>query len=96
MESTTTQSIYGQLGISRQVWELGQKTEEKLKDRFCEFDRTAEYNQMKVIKAMQDNRVSDVHLQLQPDTVTMILDGILWRMCMPVCSIRRRRWSALR
>ena len=59
MESTTTQSIYGQLGISRQVWELGQKTEEKLKDRFCEFDRTAEYNQMKVIHAMQENRVSE-------------------------------------
>ena len=59
MENTTTQSIYGQLGISRQVWELGQKTEEKLKDRFCEFDRTAEYNQMKVIHAMQENRVSE-------------------------------------
>ncbi|HJD46779.1 MAG TPA: methionine gamma-lyase family protein, partial [Candidatus Mediterraneibacter norfolkensis] len=59
MENTMTQEIYEQMGISRQVWALGQRTEEKLKDRFQEFDRTAEYNQLKVIHAMQENRVSE-------------------------------------
>ena len=59
MENTMTQEIYEQMGISRQVWELGQRTEEKLKERFQEFDRTAEYNQLKVIHAMQANRVSE-------------------------------------
>ncbi|MBQ2425570.1 MAG: methionine gamma-lyase family protein, partial [Lachnospiraceae bacterium] len=34
---------------------------ESLKERFAEIDATAEYNQIKVIKAMQDARVSDVH-----------------------------------
>ena len=53
------QEIYEQMGISRQVWDLGQRTENKLKDRFQEFDRIAEYNQLKVIHAMQENRVSE-------------------------------------
>ena len=46
-----------QLGISDEVYDFGQEIEERLLPRFAEFDRTAEYNQLKVIKAMQDNRV---------------------------------------
>ena len=59
MNTPTTETIYEQLGISKEVWTFGQKTEEKLKERFEEFDRNAEYNQLKVIHAMQDNRVSE-------------------------------------
>ena len=59
MENTMIQEIYEQMGISRQVWDLGQRTENKLKDRFQEFDRIPEYNQLTVIHAMQANRVSD-------------------------------------
>ena len=33
--------------------------EESLKERFEQFDKTAEYNQMKVLLAMQKNRVSE-------------------------------------
>ena len=54
-------SIYGELGISRSVLDFGTKIEEKLKARFEEIDKNAEFNQMKVIKAMQENRVSDIH-----------------------------------
>ncbi|MBE5990197.1 MAG: hypothetical protein E7250_21035 [Paenibacillaceae bacterium] len=54
-------SIYGELGISRNVLDFGTKIEEKLKARFEEIDKNAEFNQMKVIKAMQENRVSDIH-----------------------------------
>ena len=54
-------TIYENLGISRDVLAFGKRIEETLKDRFKEIDGTAEYNQMKVIKAMQDNRVSDIH-----------------------------------
>ena len=53
MNTPTTETIYEQLGISKEVWAFGQKTEEKLKERFEEFDRNAEYNQLKVIHAMQ-------------------------------------------
>mgnify|MGYP004553002281 FL=1 len=49
---------YKNLGISREVYEFGEKIEESLKERFAEIDTRAEYNQMKVIKAMQENRVS--------------------------------------
>ena len=58
---TEMNQMYGQLGISAQVLEYGRRVEEKLKERFEAIDRTAEYNQMKVIKGMQDNRVSDIH-----------------------------------
>ena len=46
------------IGISREVYEFGEKIEVSLKERFEAIDATAEYNQLKVIKAMQDNRVS--------------------------------------
>ena len=59
MENRETRSMYEQLGISAEVWAYGQKTEESLKERFRQFDETAEYNQLKVIKAMQENRVSE-------------------------------------
>ena len=49
---------YEALGISREVYEFGEKIEDSLKERFAAIDATAEYNQLKVIKAMQDNRVS--------------------------------------
>ena len=51
--------MYEQLGISSQVYEFGREIEESLKERFEEFDRVAEYNQMKVLLAMQKNRVSE-------------------------------------
>lgn len=50
--------MYEQLGISSEVYDFGQSIEESLKDRFEQFDKTAEYNQMKVLLAMQKNKVS--------------------------------------
>ena len=54
-----TEKIYEGLGIYREVWEYGQRTESRMKERFEEFDKNAEYNKMKVIRAMQENRVSE-------------------------------------
>ena len=51
--------LYAQLGISSEVYDFGKKVEDSLKERFEKFDKTAEYNQMKVILAMQKNRVSE-------------------------------------
>lgn len=59
MNQTESKYMYQELGISREVWEYGQKTEERLRERFREFDETAEYNQLKVIHAMQANRVNE-------------------------------------
>ena len=53
--------MYREMGISPKVLELGTEIEKKLKERFASIDDTAEYNQLKVLKAMQDARVSDIH-----------------------------------
>ena len=59
--NTEMETMYESLGISKKVLEFGIQIEEHLKERFEEIDKRAEFNQMKVIKAMQDNRVSDIH-----------------------------------
>lgn len=51
--------LYKALGVSQRVYELGQHIEERLTRRFKEIDKVAEYNQLKVIAAMQKNRVSE-------------------------------------
>ena len=61
MEQHLLEEMYASLGISAQVRAFAAETEEQLKERFAAIDRTAEYNQLKVIRAMQENRVSDIH-----------------------------------
>ena len=53
----TIDNMYQRLGISKEVLAYGEAVEESLKERFLEIDANAEYNQMKVILAMQKNRV---------------------------------------
>ncbi len=53
----TKKEIYNNMGISDKVLELGEKIEASLEKRFKEIDDTAEFNQLKVIGAMQKNRV---------------------------------------
>lgn len=55
------QEMYEQLGISRSVLDFGTEIEKQLQERFQAIDETAEYNQLKVLKAMQEARVSDIH-----------------------------------
>ena len=50
--------LYTNMGISPKVYEYGEKTIEHLKERFAQIDKIAEYNQAKVLSAMQKNRVS--------------------------------------
>lgn len=54
--------MYQSMGISRQVYEFGENAAEELKERFQEIDRVAEYNQCKVLKAMQEEKVSEACL----------------------------------
>ncbi|MGN1314540.1 MAG: aminotransferase class I/II-fold pyridoxal phosphate-dependent enzyme [Lachnospiraceae bacterium] len=53
------QQQYEQMGISPSVWQRGEEIISALKPRFEEIDRVAEFNQLKVLKAMQDNQVSE-------------------------------------
>lgn len=52
------QKLYEQMGIEKPVYEFGEKIARELTPRFAAIDATAEYNQLKVIAAMQKNRVS--------------------------------------
>ena len=60
--NTETLTIYKTLGISDKVYNFAMETLDGLSNRFKEIDKTAEYNQLKVIKAMQDNKVSEACL----------------------------------
>lgn len=51
--------LYNKIGIESRVYEYGKKIEGQLKDRFQKLDETAEYNQLKILYAMQKNRVSE-------------------------------------
>lgn len=53
--------MYQELGISDQVFEFASKIEDEIKDKFKAIDDIAEYNQMKVIKAMQNHKISEAH-----------------------------------
>ena len=61
MDINGMNQMYESLGISREVREFAAETKKALRERFEAIDAVAEYNQMKVIKGMQDNRVSDIH-----------------------------------
>lgn len=54
--------MYESLGISDKVLDYSENILDGLKERFEELDKTAEYNQMKVIAAMQKNKVAEMHL----------------------------------
>lgn len=51
-----------QMGIDEKVYDYSQTLLENLKERFAKIDETAEYNQMKVVAAMQKNHVAEMHL----------------------------------
>ena len=54
--------MYKALGISDAVVDFGEKILSDLEVRFKKIDENAEYNQLKVLKAMQDNKVSEACL----------------------------------
>ena len=54
-------NLYRSLGYDERLLALGAEIEASLKERFDAIDQIAEYNQMKVLHAMQKNRVSEAH-----------------------------------
>ena len=55
------ETMYQSMGISREVYNFGKEILVGLKERFETIDEIAEYNQMKVLNAMQECKVSDIH-----------------------------------
>ncbi|QDW74034.1 hypothetical protein FND36_08280 [Lachnospiraceae bacterium KGMB03038] len=54
-----TIDLYKQIGISKKVLLFAEEIEKTLQERFNAIDEMAEYNQIKVIRAMQENRVNE-------------------------------------
>lgn len=57
-----SKQMYLNMGITEDVYEFSQKIWESLSERFSQIDAISEYNQLKVIKAMQKNKVSEACL----------------------------------
>lgn len=79
------QDMYRAMGLSPEVISYGENILEELRDRFAAIDRVAEYNQLKVLKAMQEAKVSEACLlgttgygynDLGRDTLEAVYAGI--------------------
>ena len=53
--------MYQELEISNKVEELAIKAENELKEEFSKIERVCEINSLKVLKAFQDNNLSEIH-----------------------------------
>lgn len=60
--SSAKEMYINQMGIDKKVYDFSEEILLGLKERFEEIDKTAECNQMKVIAAMQKNKVAEMHL----------------------------------
>ncbi len=60
--NNSNEEMYLSMGISKTVYDYGCAIEKSLRERFDEVDQNAEYNQLKVIKAMQQHQVSEACL----------------------------------
>jgi len=56
------EDMYVEMGIHREVYEYGEAVWKELEPRFRQIDETAEYNQLKVVKAMQECQVGEACL----------------------------------
>lgn len=59
---TSIQALYQTMGISESVYRFGETILDSLQERFQAIDKTAEYNQLKVVRAMQESKVSEACL----------------------------------
>ena len=57
-----TKELYSAMGISPEVYDYGNVIAGQLRERFQQIDDIAEYNQLKVLHAMQKNQVSEACL----------------------------------
>ena len=57
-----SKSMYLSMGIREDVYAFGEKIWGALEERFKQIDQLSEYNQLKVIAAMQKNQVSEACL----------------------------------
>lgn len=59
---SVTEEMYEKFGITKEVYQYSQTVLETLKERFMQIDSVTEYNQLKVVAAMQKCKVSEACL----------------------------------
>lgn len=62
MKLEATKEMYRSMGIDENVYMFGQEIADSLKERFEGIDQVAEYNQLKVVHAMQECKASEACL----------------------------------
>ncbi len=62
METKAIKEMYCNMGISEKIYDFSENILSGLEERFQKIDENAEYNQMKVLNAMQKNKVAEMHL----------------------------------
>ena len=53
--------MYNKLGIKKEIIDLSEKVEMELQEEYRKIDKIKEFNSIKVLKAMQNNKISDMH-----------------------------------
>ena len=53
--------MYNKLGIKKEIIDLSEKVEMELQKEYRKIDKIKEFNSIKVLKAMQNNKISDMH-----------------------------------
>lgn len=61
MHYKTMDYLINKLNISKKIIDMCVSTEDEISDQFKKIDEIREFNQYKVLNAMQKNRISDVH-----------------------------------
>ena len=86
------EDMYLEMGIRREVYDFGSQIEGTLKERFDAIDKVAEYNQLKVLHAMQKTvSVQNIFPEV-PDMATTMMEGIRWKRYMLIHSTRKMPW----
>ena len=60
---TSLTDLYASFGICREVLAFAEPVLDGLRRRFAAIDETAEYNQLRVIRAMQECHIGEAHLK---------------------------------
>ena len=61
-QNTSIDNMYKSLGVSDRVYSFCEDILKGLEERFREIDKDAEYNQLKVLRAMKEHQVSEACL----------------------------------
>ncbi|WP_372996379.1 aminotransferase class I/II-fold pyridoxal phosphate-dependent enzyme [Lutispora sp.] len=61
MHNKTKEYLQNTLGLNSKIITLAEECEKDIKDQFYIIEEVREYNQYKVLKSMQNNRLSDIH-----------------------------------